>query len=215
MTSCFQQQPDHTPRLCMLSVDAAGPGSRCVGRDTPISTTWRAGTPSPAEGEPDNMLGLVHSRELSELPLGSNHSQGGAEGDPLHVSRSVRNGSIAGAAGRLRRSDCRRQGRCLKRRPGAPLRRLARGRSWPPSKPSARRPSAVSSQISPLRMTLCSCFRRLSSGLKLVRSIRPEKKRVLTSSKMAFEVIPLGASARTCRTASLMVGGRPRPSIAC
>src|SRR4051812_22274606 len=66
-----------------------------------------------AGGDPDNMLGLVHSRELSEFPLGSSVSID-VEGEPPFVSgsvRSVRGGPIAGAAERWCRSDCRRHGR--------------------------------------------------------------------------------------------------------
>src|SRR3954470_16162854 len=76
-------------------------------------------------------LGFVHSRELSEFPLGSNVSIE-VEGEPLFVSgsvHSVRGGPIAGAAEGWRRSDCRRHGRRVRRRPGELLRRPARGRT--------------------------------------------------------------------------------------
>src|SRR3954453_13128508 len=148
-----------------------------------------------AGGDPDNMLGLVHSRELSEFPLGSSVSID-VEGEPPFVSGSVRwvrDGPIAGAAERWCRSDCRRHGRRGAARLGELLRRPARGgTSSPLSKPGVRLPVAVSVQISPRRVTLCSLLRRLSSGLKLVRSIRPEKKRSLSSSNRACEVMPPG-----------------------
>src|SRR3954451_14420466 len=66
-----------------------------------------------AGGDPDNMLDLVHSREISEFPLGSSVSID-VEGESPSVSgsvRSVRDGPIAGTAERWCRSDCRRHGR--------------------------------------------------------------------------------------------------------
>ena len=184
--------------------------------DIRLALVWRLARP-PAEGKPDNMLDLVHSRELPESPLGSNVLIE-VEGEPLFVSgsaRSVRSGPISDDTDDWRRSDCRRHGRRGIRRPEGLLRRPARGvTSSPYSKPGVTLPLAASSQSSPRRVTLCSPFRRLSCGLKLVRSIRPEKKRSLSSSNRSCEVMPPGASARTYRTASLMVVGRLCLSIA-